>query len=192
MPFLIIVVILLVLIVWFVMQAGRMQALGAGSRRTPPEPSPRHQAEQRAAPHSVAGSKRTEVRRPDQAASVRQIDAEIAALARTIDAAYRELGEHTASLRRGRGYIARRNNDLDDWHGKSRNAWFGNGGRELPRDSLFGQSLRQRDNFRHDRSVIQGAIQATHREMDRLRKQVIEPAKARREELRRMKKRMGV
>lgn len=41
--------------------------------------------------------------------------------------------------------------DLDRWYGKSERTFFGNGGKPLPRHSLFGQSLGDRDDYKSDR-----------------------------------------
>lgn len=41
--------------------------------------------------------------------------------------------------------------DLDRWHAKSASGFFGNGGKQLPRHSLFRQSLGDRDGLKGDR-----------------------------------------
>lgn len=76
--------------------------------------------------------------------------------------------------------MRQRQRDLAEWHEKSRDSWFGNGGKALPRSALFGQDLTQRAQLKAEKQVLEGATRATHREIARLRQQVIAPRKAER------------
>lgn len=51
-------------------------------------------------------------------------------------------------------------NDLNDWHARSTRAFFGNGGRGLPNQSIFGQSLGDRDSLKSDRDEAGSEIAA--------------------------------
>ncbi len=53
---------------------------------------------------------------------------------------------------------------LDSWHARSQGTFFGNGGRQLPRHSFFGQSIADRDSLKSDRD-------AAGREIGRLKEQ---------------------
>lgn len=61
---------------------------------------------------------------------------------------------------------------LDGWYGKAeRTPWlFGNGSRALPRHSLFGQDLADRDRYKEERDEAYGAIEECREEIQALKK----------------------
>lgn len=47
---------------------------------------------------------------------------------------------------------------LDAWYARAEGNWLGNGGRELPRHSFFGQDLADRDFHKSERDNAAQAI----------------------------------
>jgi len=64
--------------------------------------------------------------------------------------------------------------DLDDWYSKAEGNWFGNGGKELPSHSLFGQSIGDRESLKDDRDMAGSNIGIYKELRDTLNSQVQE------------------
>ncbi len=60
--------------------------------------------------------------------------------------------------------------DIDHWYSKSkRTVFFGNGGKELPKHSLFGQSHGDLDAYKYDRDKASEEIQSCNQEIGRIK-----------------------
>jgi hypothetical protein len=63
--------------------------------------------------------------------------------------------------------------EIESWHSRSqRTYFFGNGGKELPRHSLFGQSFGDLDAYKADRAEASEEIQSCNCEIGRLKGQM--------------------
>ncbi len=63
--------------------------------------------------------------------------------------------------------------EIERWHSKSqRTYFFGNGGKALPRHSLFGQSFGDLDAYKDDRTEANEEIQSCNREIGRIKGQI--------------------
>ena len=63
--------------------------------------------------------------------------------------------------------------EIERWHSKSqRTYFFGNGGKELPKHSMFGQSFGDLDAYKDDRTEANEEIQSCNREIGRIKGQI--------------------
>ena len=85
-------------------------------------------------------------------ALLRNFQAEIASLYDEMTANKAALQELFEDKDAAYADLAEAQDDLEHWYSKSQSTFFfGNGGRELPGDSLFGQSLGDRDSYKSER-----------------------------------------
>ena len=82
-----------------------------------------------------------------------------------LEAAYNELKQAKEDLAECRRNLSGAWDDfhsarqsLDAWYARAEGNWFGNGGRELPRHSFFGQDLADRDFHKSERDSAARAI----------------------------------
>ena len=82
-----------------------------------------------------------------------------------LDAAYRSQDEACEQMKKCRQNLSEAYDDLkeakdnlDSWYSRAEGNWFGNGGKQLPNHSFFGQDLSDRDSYKSDRDSAAHAI----------------------------------
>lgn len=70
--------------------------------------------------------------------------------------------------------LAQANSAISSWHSKSRGTWFGNGGKKLPKHSLFGQSFGDLDGHKVGKNTATSEISRCNTEINNLRDRIQE------------------
>jgi uncharacterized coiled-coil DUF342 family protein len=96
-----------------------------------------------------------------------------------LDPLYKELNErrdrlHTifAEKDEARDEFNQAKDDIDSWYAKSQGTFFGNGGKELPKHSFFGQSFGDLEGYKSDRDEAYGEIQRCSSEIGDVKRQM--------------------
>jgi hypothetical protein len=96
-----------------------------------------------------------------------------------LDAAYQVQNESNKELEACRNNLSSAYDDLnsaksslDSWYSRAEGKWFGNGGKRLPKDSIFGQDLSDRDHYKSQRDSAARAIGRYKCERDSIAKRL--------------------
>ena len=74
------------------------------------------------------------------------------------------------ALREAHEELASAKSSLSSWYSKAEGNWFGNGGRQLPQKSFFGQDISERDRYKSDRDAAARSVSQLHAGRDQLDK----------------------
>jgi uncharacterized coiled-coil DUF342 family protein len=77
---------------------------------------------------------------------------------KTQNEARKELDECRQNLSEAYDGLKEAKDNLDSWYSRAEGNWLGNGGKQLPNHSFFGQDLSDRDSYKSDRDSAAHAI----------------------------------
>ncbi len=96
-----------------------------------------------------------------------------------LDAAYKTLNETREEFDACRQNLSKAHDDLssakrslDSWYSRAEGNWFGNGGKQLPKHSFFGQDLSDRDRYKSSRDSAAHDVGRCKSERPRIKRQL--------------------